>query len=148
MQLMSRRGFTLAETLVATLVVAVALCGIMGVYVGFFDLLATSKNVNIATNAAQGLMEQIRNDTFTNIADDYDGNIYTVNNMPSNKLVVYVNTTNPELLVVTISVCWKQKNRLFGEDKNLNGILDTGEDTNGNGIIDSTVQLVALVSNH
>ena len=67
--------------------------------------------------------------------------------MPSNRGVVYVDDTDPELLRVTISVCWNQKNRIFGEDKNLNGVLDAGEDKNNNGIIDSPVQIITLVAN-
>ena len=55
--------------------------------------------------------------------------------------------TDPEFLLVTISVCWRQGSRIIGEDLNLNGALDAGEDTNGNGIIDSTVELVTQVAN-
>jgi len=61
--------------------------------------------------------------------------------------VVYVDDTNPELLEVTVSVCWQQVLRVIGEDKNLNGVLDAGEDTNGNGKIDSSVQLVTRIVN-
>lgn len=144
MHLTSKKGFTLVEALLATVIIAVALCGIMAAYVGCFGLLTTSKNVNIATNYAQGLMEQIRNTPFPQITSfTYNP---TVPNMPQNSIVVYVDDTNPELLKVTISVCWMQNNRVIGEDQNLNGVLDPGEDTNGNGIIDSPVQLVTLVA--
>jgi hypothetical protein len=70
-----------------------------------------------------------------------------VNGIRLNKGVVYVDDTNPELLRVTISVCWQQGNSVIGEDKNLSGNLSLSEDTNNNGIIDSTVQLVTLVAN-
>jgi prepilin-type N-terminal cleavage/methylation domain-containing protein len=145
--LRSRKSFTLVEMLIATVIIAIALCGILAAYVSCYDVLTTSKNVNIATNAAQGLMEEIRNHTFTNITDDYDGLKFTVNNMPLNKGRVYVDDSNPEMLIVTISVCWRQKNRVFGEDQNLNGELDAGEDISNPGIIDSPVQLVMLVVN-
>jgi len=51
------------------------------------------------------------------------------------------------LLQATVSVCWRQKNRVIGEDKNLNGALDAGEDANGNKIIDSPVELTTLIVN-
>jgi len=63
--------------------------------------------------------------------------------------VVYVDdTANSELLDVTVSVCWRQGNKVIGEDTNLNGVLDVGEDTIiANNIIDSTVELVTQVAN-
>jgi len=165
MYLSSQRSFTLVEVLIATVIVVIALCGIMATYVSCFELLYVSKNVSIATNAAQGLMEEIRGHRnpcssstipFTQIANDYNCSDsetgyndlnFIVNNMPTSRGVVSIDDTDPELLRITISVCWKQNNRLFGEDKNLNGVLDAGEDANGNSIIDSPVQLIALVVN-
>ena len=58
-----------------------------------------------------------------------------------------VDDSNPELLKVTISVCWRKNNRVFGEDANFDGLLTPAEDTNNNGIIDSPVQLVTLIAN-
>jgi hypothetical protein len=124
-----------------------AICGMLSPYISCAVLVATSKNVNIATNAALGLAEEIRSSSFMNIIDDYNGLIFIVNDIPQSRGVVYVNDDNPELLNVTISVCWRQGNRIIGEDLNLNGSLDTGEDINGNGIIDSPVQLNTLIAN-
>ena len=92
-------------------------------------------------------MEEIRNAPFPQIIDDYNNLNFTVNTMPLNRGAVYVDDTDPELLRITISVCWNQRNRIIGEDRNLNGVLEAGEDANSNGIIDSPVQLVTLVAN-
>jgi hypothetical protein len=99
----------------------------------------------------------MRNSTFQQIDDTYgvnptaDADIsysnFVVNAIPSSMGVVYINDTNPELLQATVSVCWRQKNRVIGEDKNLNGALDAGEDANGNKIIDSPVELTTLIVN-
>jgi len=140
-------GFSLAEILLAVAILAFALCGILAMHTTCLVLMATSKNVNIATNAAQGLIEEIRTTPFTQIISDYDGLKFIVNAIPSSMGVVYVDDTNPELLVVTVSVCWKQGNKIIGEDTNLNGVLNTGEDANHNGIIDSPVELVTRVAN-
>ena len=139
------RGFTLVEVMLAVTIAAVALCGILATYAACFTLIRTSKNASIATSAAQGLLDEIRNTSFPLITSTYDGMNFIVNNMPSNMGVVYVDDSNPELLKVTISVCWKQGNTVIGEDKNLNGILDPGEDVNGNGIIDSPVEITTLI---
>ena len=141
------RGFTLVEVMLAVTIAAVALCGILATYAACFTLIRTSKNASIATSAAQGLLDEIRNTSFPLITSTYDGMNFIVNNMPSNMGVVYVDDSNPELLKVTISVCWKQGNTVVGEDTNLNGSLDAGEDVNGNGIIDSPVELTTLIVN-
>ena len=141
------RGFTLVEVMLAVAIAAVALCGILATYAACFTLIRTSKNASIATSAAQGLLDEIRNTSFPLIKSTYNGTNFTVNNMPLNRGIVYVDDSNPELLKVTISVCWKQGNIVVGEDKNLNGSLDTGEDANSNGIIDSPVELTTLIVN-
>lgn len=134
------------EVLLAIAILAFALCAILFTYISCLALIATSKNVNIATDAALGLMEGIRGDPFSRIFTDYNKLNFTVGGMPANMGVVYVDKTNPSLLKVTISVCWRQGNRIIGEDTNLNGILNTGEDANNNGIIDSPVELVTLIA--
>ena len=136
------------EMLLAVAILAYILCGMLAMYISCFDLISTSRNMSIATNAAEGLMEQIRSYNFTQIASDYDQLTFTVNGLPAQNMgVVYVNDTNPELLQVTISVCWRQKGRIIGEDTNLNGVLNGAEDVNGNNIIDSPVELVSLIVN-
>jgi type II secretory pathway pseudopilin PulG len=166
MKLRSKKGFTLAETLLAAVIAAFAVCGILLTYIAGMDLVKTSKYTSISISAAQGVLEEIRNTPFTDIPTmvfNVSGTNYSpiavssnltrwsfplpVNNLPANRCVVYVNDTDPEFLLVTISVCWSQGNRVVGEDKNLNGVLDASEDLNGNGIIDSTVELVTQVAN-
>ena len=160
---LSKRGFTLAEVLLAVAILAFALCGILGTYLACFNLTITSKNVNIATSAAQGVIEEIRNTPYSRMVDDHQvqlggqfynltlvsGNLYclnfTVNNLPQNMGVVYINQANPDFLTVTAEVSWKQGNAVIGEDINLNGLLDSGEDKNGNNMIDSSVELVTQV---
>lgn len=131
----------------AAAILASAISAILATYYSCFVLISTSKNINITTDAAMGLMEEIRNSAFSRIVDDYNGLNFIVNDIPQSRGVVYVDDTNPELLNVTISVCWRQGNRVMGEDTNLNGQLDSGEDKNGNNIIDSPVQLVTIIAN-
>ena len=140
-------GFTLMEVLLATAILASAISAILMTYYSCFVLSSTSKNINITTNAAMGLVEEMRNSAFNRIVDDYNGLNFIVNDIPQSRGVVYVDDTNPELLQVTISVCWRQGNRVIGEDTNLNGQLDAGEVDNGNNIIDSPVQLVTIIAN-
>lgn len=142
-----RSGFTLMEVLLATVILASVISAILAAYYSCFVLISTSKNMNITMDAAMGLMEGIRNSAFNQIVDDYDGLNFVVNDIPQSRGVVYVDDTNSELLNVTISVCWRQGNRIIGEDTNLNGQLDAGEVDNGNNIIDSPAQLVSIIAN-
>ncbi|MDD5594722.1 MAG: prepilin-type N-terminal cleavage/methylation domain-containing protein [Candidatus Omnitrophica bacterium] len=142
------RGFTLIEITIAAGILAFALCAIFAAYISFIVLSATSRNINIATNGALGVMEEIRSTPFSQIMGTYNGFNFILNDIPQSRGVVYVDNTDPDLLQVTISVCWRQQdNRVIGEDLNLNGVLDPGEDTNGNGIIDSPVELVTRIAN-
>jgi len=140
-------GFTLIEVNLAMAILAFALCGLIAAYISCVVLVATSRNVNIATNAAFGLLEEIRSSSFTRIMDDYDGLHFIVNDIPSSSGVVYVDDSNPELLKVTISVCWRQGNRIIGGDTDLDGVLDLGERADADGIFDSPVQLVTRIAN-
>jgi len=144
---LSNRGFTFAEILLAAAILAFALCALLATYISCIVLYTTSKNVNIATNASLGLAEEIRTDSFSRIYGDYNNLTFIVNDIPSSRGVVYVNQSNPDLLTVTISVCWRQGNKIFGEDTNLNGVLNSGEDTNANGIIDGPVQIITRIVN-
>jgi len=143
----SERGFTLAEVMLGMGILAFALCAILATYVSCILLYTTSKNVNIATNEILSLVEEIRTDTFSNIYTDYNNFTWPIADIPSGYEVSYVNDSNSEFLTVTISACWKQGNKVFGEDTNLNGVLDAGEDTNGNGMIDSPVQIITRIVN-
>lgn len=143
----SKKGFALPEMLLAAVIAAFAICGILLTYITCMNTIKTSKNVSIATGAAQGLIEAIRSTPFPQIITNYDRLAFTVNNIPSSRGIVYVDDTNPELLLVTVSVCWREGNRVIGEDTNLNGNLEATEDINGNNLIDSTVELVTQVVN-
>ena len=162
----SKKGFVLSEVMLAAAIAAFAVCGILLMYVVAMDLIRTSKNASIATSYAQGVLEKIRNTPFPDIPSMIfvvNGTSYPPivvntnltrwnfplpgNNLPTNRCAVYIDDTDPEFLLVTISVCWRQGNKVIGEDTNLNGGLDAGEDANNNLIIDSTVELVTQVAN-
>jgi Tfp pilus assembly protein PilV len=147
MKLRLKKGFVLPEVMLACAIAAFAICGLLLMYVAGMDLIRVSKNSSIASSAALGLIEEIRNTPFPDIVTDYNGLKFSVNNISGSSGIVYVDDTDDEFLLVTVSVCWPQGNRVIGEDLNLNGDLDMGEDTNGNLIIDSPVQLITQVVN-
>jgi prepilin-type N-terminal cleavage/methylation domain-containing protein len=143
----SSKGFSLVETILAIAILAFAVCAILQTYATCFALSSISENMNTATNAAQGLLEEMRSSSYVQLYDNYHGLIFTVNDIPNSRGIIYVDDTNPELLKITVTVCWKSGSRVIGEDRDLDGVLDPGEDVNGNGMIDSVVKLVTLIAN-
>lgn len=149
-QLNSVTGFTLVELLLAVAILVFGVCSILVAYMSCSILVSTSKNINIAMNAALSLNEEIRSAPFTQIIDNYNGLIFTVNDIVSSKGRVYAEPViidAQDYVQVTTSICWRQGNRIMGEDTDLDGSLDAGEDANGNGKIDSPVELVTLIAN-
>ena len=63
----------------------------------------------------------------------------------SGRSFVYFEELSPNFYEIQVSVCWEdpKTQRIYGEDRNLNGVLDIGEDANANGRIDSPVTIVS-----
>ena len=139
-------GFTLVEVLMAAMVFIVAFLGILTSYIRCMELSETSKNASMALAAAKSQMETIKNYTvFNDILSTYDNVGFAVNGL-TGKGVSYVQEIDTDLLKITVSVSWKQRQgRIIGEDKNLNGQIDAGEDQNSNGQLDSPVELVTYI---
>ena len=109
MKLNSRSGFSFVEVILAVTIMAFALVGILGTYLTCLKLITTSENVNAATNAATGVIAEIRSTPFTQVIDDFNGMIFTVNGIPSSRGVVTIDdSVNTELLEVKINVSWRQ----------------------------------------
>ncbi len=139
---LNNQGTTLVEIMVASAILILAVSGILTSYLRCMEFTETSRNMSRAVQAAQAQMELIRSTAFINIHSTYNAAGFPVSDL-NGYGVSYVNNSAGDLLVVTVSVSWKQKNgRICGEDTNLNGVLDTGEDVNGNGRLDSSVVLI------
>jgi prepilin-type N-terminal cleavage/methylation domain-containing protein len=140
---MNNNGFSLMELMIATAIFTIACIGLLGVFTGCFILNEMSRNLTLAINGAEKEMERIRNLPFNQISAQ-DGNIFEIAGIADedSEGMVSVDDSNPNLLVVTVSVSWRQSNgRVVGGDKNLNGVLDTGE------TLDSPAQLISLMAN-
>ncbi|MBU3933384.1 MAG: prepilin-type N-terminal cleavage/methylation domain-containing protein [Candidatus Omnitrophica bacterium] len=146
---MKRGGFTLLEVMIAAAVLVVALLGLLGVFTNCFGLNETARNLTIAINGAQERLEQIRNADFGTIIANYNGP-FNVSGLDGIGRVdaTYVAGSNNNLIDTRVVICWRQgRNRIIGEDINLNGNLDAGEDVNPtNGSLDSPAQLVTLIT--
>lgn len=142
------KAFTLIEVMLGAALLVTVLVSIIAVYMICFELVSTSRNMTFAVNEAQAMMEEIRDYDFYIIYSYYNNKTFTVSEITSgnSRGVVYVDNSNPSLLKVTISVCWRDRTRTIGEDLDFDGVLDSGEDLNKNGIIDSPAQIVSLIT--
>jgi prepilin-type N-terminal cleavage/methylation domain-containing protein len=138
--LKNNQGFSLPEVLVSTMLLAVILTSVMVVLVRTMELNEIAANMAEATVAAKNKVTAMENTSFSQVYSTYNNISFAISGL-NGRGITYVDNSNPELLTINTVVCWKQSNgRLFGEDADLDGVLDAGEDANGNGKIDSTVE--------
>ena len=140
-KLRSKKGISLVEILIAAGILGVVLVGQIKLFIVCSGLATISGNMTMATAAAQSKLEEIRGHDYADIVADYSGATFDLTDIVG-KGVVYVDSSNPDLLEVEVVVSWQDKNnRIVGEDTDLDGVLDIGEDTNGNGRLDSIVAI-------
>lgn len=167
--ILKKKGFTLIELMLAAMILIVVLVALVGGYLLAFNLNETAKNLTIATYSVEQKLEEIRGYNFNLIFNDYNNTVFRAENAtlvagnPPQILFtpnldtagsVSVDNSDPNLLKITVSMCWRQQGgRIIGEDNGqgggipLNGILDGAEDANNNNIMDSPAQIVTLMAN-
>lgn len=160
------KSMSLVEVMVAGAILAFCLVGVLGAYASLFILADVARDTSLVSNAVQFEMEQLKKESFDTL-DGYNNRLFYVAYTSSDYTNVSITTTAPEasLLIavgkitvqtittytkssikeIRIVASFKSKNRVVGEDANLNGDLDSGEDSNGNSRLDSPVELVTLV---
>ena len=140
-------GMTMPELLLAAALLSIVLVGLLLSYAMCLGLDQLSRNSTRALYAAQARLEEIKSTPYDHIKGMYHTTTFSPPSLDGMG-VSYVDDSDPRLLLVTVTVCWRQPNgRVIGEDKNLNGILDAGEDTNMNNMIDSLVTLTTHLYN-
>ncbi len=145
-----KKGFTLVEIIIATMIMVVAITGTLQIFYNLMNLSENNDNFVPAMNEIQGKMDEIRNVPFDDIAAKYNNTNFSVDILTNRGVthsgLISVAALEPDfLLEVRAVVCWRQRNRIIGEDTNLNGVLDVGEDENNNGQIDSPCALSTAI---
>ena len=137
----SNAGLTLPELLMAILILVPLFIGAILTFVKCMEYSAMAKNSSTAILASKNRMAQIDNTIYGQVFANYNSTTFTAAGL-NGIGVTYVNNADPNLLDITISFCWRERNgRVIGEDKDLDGVLDAGEDTDGDNMIDSLVSL-------
>lgn len=148
-------GFTLVEVLFSIAIIAVTLCGLLLTYINMFVLADVIRDSALAGNALHAKLEEVRNLDFSNLtalAGPFNLSDY---GFPAGQAAMGSTEVTPDISGFTgnltkvrmVGAYTTRNNRIVGEDKNLNGVLDTGEDSNGNSRLDSPIEVVSLVAN-
>jgi len=156
---MKRRSLTLAEIMISVFIFVVGVGAIFVVYPPLFEGVEVTFQTMKAWGECRKEMEKLKAELFSDLwTEAATENPHSFLDTPNVMRGVYYldkiscvsgsSCTSgflTDALNVTVLVSVKAKNQVVGEDKNLNGVLDSGEDSNGNGRLDSPVSLSTVV---
>lgn len=147
----NEQGLTMVELMIVVMILVFVVTGMVQTFLYSSTIADIARNKTLAVTDASSKLEQIRNHPFDDITTDYvsggtPGDLFDLTTL-TGKGKIYIDTTDPELLVVKVVVCWQNKyNRILGEDLDFDGVLDAGEDVDGDGEISSPLELVTYVA--
>ena len=148
---MKKKSLTLAEIMISVFIFVVGVGAIFFVYPPLFEGVEVTYQTMRAWGECRKEMETLKNRTFSDLwADSAASNPHNFLDMPNVMRGVYYLdrvSTLTDALRITVVVNVKAKNRVIGEDANLNGVLDPNEDLNENTLLDSPISLSTIVIN-
>lgn len=151
-----KTGFSLLELMLASVILIIAIGGLLSSYTLCFNINEMAKNQTLSIAVIQERLEDIRDHSFNSIFTDYNNSNFEITGIVNQDAEgsIRVDNSDPDLLKIIVSACWRQQGgRIIGEDNGrgggiaLNGRLDGNEDANANGIMDSPAQIVTLITN-
>jgi prepilin-type N-terminal cleavage/methylation domain-containing protein len=137
----NQAGLTLVEVLIAVLILLPFFTVGMQIFTKCMETSDIAKNSSLAVTGIKSRMSAIENTPYNQISGMYNNTTFTIAGL--NGIGVTYVDTSANHLIVTMSFSWKERRgRIIGEDKNLNGIWNTGEDTiTTNNRLDSIAQI-------
>jgi len=107
-------GFALSELILASAILAVAICGLLAAYVNSLLMNQSNSNLTRATNDAQYVLEQVKGLSYSGI-DTYVPPVFTNLANETITLAPAPYESSPNIKQVTVNVNWieRQRNRTF-----------------------------------
>lgn len=127
---------------------AFCLCGILITYVNMFFLSDLSRDITLATNALQAKAEELKRADFNSLSA-FNGTTFDIDGFTfasAKGLIEVSSTAYSDLRRVRLTASFQSRLQKVGEDKNFNGVLNSGEDVNANSRLDSPAELVTLIA--
>ncbi|RLC34533.1 MAG: hypothetical protein DRZ76_02500 [Candidatus Nealsonbacteria bacterium] len=146
-----KKGFSMVELMIGVTILVFALTSILASYANTFILSDLSRNISIATNAIRAKMEEIKQESFSDL-DSFNGTTFSLIGFAASDAKGRIEVSDvpgfTDLKEVRIIGCFLSRGRVIGEDSNLNGVLDidAGEDENSNARLDSPAEVAALIT--
>ena len=138
---MNKKSFTLAELMIAALILVMGLMGILLTFVRCIELDEISAKSFDTLQAMRDVVENVRSTPYNRIFPSFNNQNFVIDGIPGMG-AIYIDNTNPRLISINVVFCLKlSKGYILGEDRNLNGVLDKNEDKNNNKKIDSPLEL-------
>lgn len=105
---MKRRGVTVVETLMAATVFSLAVLVVLGMFSLALRATQHSKNIGVATNVGQELIEQLRLGGFDNVALNANPSAISTTKLPGGFTETYVSyyQGNDKIKEVTVKIYW------------------------------------------
>jgi type II secretory pathway pseudopilin PulG len=148
-------GSTLVELMVAVGILAFFLCGILLTYIQMTLMSDLARDFTFANNAVQAKMEEVKNTPFANLLA-LNGTQFNITDSAGVNVigigVIAIKAVSPlatsALDGVRITASFRSRGRIIGEDRNLDGIRDTGERclASWDYGLDSPVELITLIA--
>ncbi|MDD4295155.1 MAG: hypothetical protein PHP69_06550 [Candidatus Omnitrophica bacterium] len=140
------KALTLIEVCVSLAIFTLVVVGITSLNTGSLNLFTLTDKRQSAWEALRRQAELMHNVGYSTISS---GTFIPDNLDPADAAgYIKVNVISVDRLKdVFLSISYKDKNRIVGEDIDLDGRLDMGEDINGNGLLDSPVSVSFSITN-
>jgi type II secretion system protein I len=109
-RILSKKGFSLIELMVALAILGIAALGIFQAYTTGFQAMADSKDRTVATNIAQKKLEEVKNSV--KVTYPYYSIGYQELNGKTFTIIVATNLVEENLEQVIVTVSWKNRNEI------------------------------------
>jgi type II secretion system protein I len=109
-RILSKKGFSLIELMVALAILGIAALGIFQAYTVGFQSMTDAKDRTVATNIAQKKLEEVKNSV--SVAYPYYSIGYQELNGKTFTIIVVTNSKEENLEQVIVTVSWKNRNEI------------------------------------
>jgi prepilin-type N-terminal cleavage/methylation domain-containing protein len=103
--MLNKRGFSLLELMIGVAIILIVLVGSLLAFVQLMLLNESSRNLVIAANDAQYILEQMKNEAF----EDLEGYIAPAFNNLNPEVVTLTKNIGSNIATITVDISWQER---------------------------------------